>query len=296
MSRIATPRRAAPQRSADLNEITSIPGPNDLNVPPSDLLEYTICLYGTKGIGKTTLASSIPNSIVAMFEPLRKNLPIRQLPFRCYDVTQIRDEGKPDAWLQFKSFIDKCENDNTVQCIIGDTVDRIYDACLTHHCVIEGVRHPGGLNDFGKLWAVIKDDFEKTLNSIRDMGKGLILISHTKESDIEVVTGGKAVQYGPSCSGAALKYLKAACDYAFFYGYTASQERCLHLRGYENIWTACGVPNHFISPSGKSLELVEIPEGEIKGWTLLQKAFNNELYDHGEEQPTVEKKTTRKRS
>jgi hypothetical protein len=295
MSRLNTPRKAAPLPKPSAQRI-QIPGPDDLNVPPSELLEYTICLYGTKGIGKTTLASSIPGCLVIMTEPLRKNLPIRQISLRCYEPDEIKSTGI-DAWLNFKDIIEQVSEDDSVQCLAIDTVDRMYEACLNHHCVIENVRHPGGLNDFGKLWSVIKDDFESTMNKIRDIGKGLILISHTKESDIEVITGGKAVQYGPSCATAPLKYLKAACDYAFFYGYSADQRRLVHLRGYENIWTACGVPDHFVSPSGKPIEVLEITEGEVKnGWKILQDSFNNKVYDANEEPEETVKKVTRKRS
>ncbi len=294
MNRIATPRR--PQENKPAQKQLVIPGPNELNVPPDNLLEYTICIYGTKGIGKTTLTSSIPGGLVVMTEPLRKNLKIRQVSLSVNDVDAI-NEGAADAWVQFKSIIQQSQNpESGVKCLIIDTVDRLYDACLNHHCVVEGVRHPGGLNDFGKLWSVIKDDFETTLNRIREVGLGLVLISHTKESDIEVVTGGKVTQYGPSCSGAALRYIKAAADYAFFFGWF-DRKRCIHLRGYENIWTACGVPERFISPSGNPLELIEIPEGETKGWTILQKAFDNKVYDALEEVPSQEApKPSRKRS
>lgn len=293
MSRVTTPRRSS---STPTTPEIKIPGPTELNVPPDQLLEYTICIYGTKGIGKTTLVSSIPNSLTIMTEPLRKNLPIRQIALRCLEYDDILATGI-DAWAQFKSILDRTKEDDSIEVYNIDTVDRMYEACLNHHCVKERVRHPGGLNDFGKLWAVIKDDFETTMNRIRDWGKGLVLISHTKETDVEVVTGGKVTQYGPSCQNASLKYIKAACDYAMFYGYSADHRRLIHLRGYDSIWTACGVPDRFISPSGSPLTAVEIPEGETQGWSRIQNAFENKVYDIDEEPPTDEvKKPSRRRA
>lgn len=263
-----------------------IPGPDEVNVPPSRLLDYTICLYGTKGIGKTTITSSIPKSLVIMTEPLRKNLAIRQIPIDVQDPDKIKaakGSMEVDAWARFKRVIEKTMDDDTIEVFSIDTVDRLYDACLNHWCYVKNVRHPGGLNDFGALWSIIKDDFEDTLNSIRIGGKGLILVSHTKETEIEVVSGKNLKQHAPSCSGAALRYIKAACDYAFFYGYDSNGERCIHTRGHDDIWTACGVPDHFISPSGNPLSRFTIPKGETNGWRIIQKAFENKVFDSDED-------------
>jgi len=295
MPRVSLPARKKPVEAQEI----VIPGPNDLNIPPDELLDYTICLYGTKGIGKTTLAASIPGCLTIMFEPLRKNLRIRQINLDVLEPDGIKASGI-DAWMQFKSIVERTREDETVRCYNVDTADRAYEACLNHHCLANNVRHPGGLNDFGALWGIIKDDFELTMNAIRGAGKGLILTSHTKESDVEIITGGKVIQYGPSCGGAPLRYIKAACDYAFFYGYSADRRRLIHLRNYETIWTACGVPDRFISPSGKPLEAIEIPQGEVNGWGLIQAAFENKVYDAYEETPEEAEnkpaRTTRRRS
>ena len=277
-------RRSKPT-AVDSEEVF-IPGVDDLNVPPEKLLEYTICLYGTKGIGKTTITSSIPNSLVIMTEPLRKNLPIRQISLAVNDPDKIKEANgsiKVDAWAMFKKIIEKVMDDDSVQVLSIDTIDRMYDACLNHWCHIKKVRHPGGLNDFGALWGIIKDDFEDTLNSIRVANKGLILVSHTKESEIEVISGKNLKQHAPSCSGAALRYIKAACDYAFFYGYDSDGVRCVHTRGHDDIWTACGPRDHFISPSGVPLIRFAIPEGTLNGWSIVQDAFENKVFDADED-------------
>jgi hypothetical protein len=254
-----------------------IPRPDQLNVPPANFLEYTTLIYGTKGIGKTSLASTFPDCVVIMTEPLRKNLEIRQLSLHVNTVPQLMDKAE-DAWEVFKEVIAEASEDPTVQCLAIDTVDRLYEACLNHHCLQAKVLHPGGLNDYGQLWSLIKDDFEVTLNGIRMLGMGLLLISHAKETEIELVTGGKATMYGPSCSAAATRYIKGACDYAFFLGYHGKQ-RCLHLRGDENIWTACGPANRFVSPQGRPVEILEMPSDISKGYQLLSDGFANKLYD-----------------
>lgn len=275
-----------------------LPSPDEINVPPNNLLEYTTCLYGTKGIGKTTLASSFPGYVVIMTEPLRKNLKIRQAALPCNDYENIVDNGAQDSWPVFKQMIEEAVSDDTVQGLAIDTVDRLYEACLAHHCVEENVRHPGEMNDFGALWSIIKNDFEQTLNSIRENNLGLLLISHAKEDDIELNTGAKAKAYAPSASGAATRYIKAACDYAFFFGYHG-RDRCIHLRGFERIWTACGVQDRFISKSGEPLKMIHITDNHVgNGYELLEAGFNNEIYDYDEEpeEPAPTRKRRTKRS
>jgi len=276
-----------------------LPSMDELNIPPDNFLEYTTCIYGSKGIGKTTMASSFPGYVVVMTEPLRKNLRIRMKALPCYDYDAISDQGREDAWPLFKQIIEEAVSRDDVKGLAIDTVDRLYDACLTHHCVVDGVRHPGGLNDFGQLWAIIRDDFETTLNSIRENNLGLLLISHAKEDDIELNTGAKAKQYAPSCSGAATKYIKAACDYAFFYGYHG-KKRFIHMRGSENIWTACGVRDRFISKSGEPLTMLEVLPTDIdNGYNLLQRGFDNQVWNYDEvpdeEEEEVAKPTRRRK-
>lgn len=290
----AMPRTKVTTAKVKVTSGSLLPGPDELNIPPDDLLEYTTCIYGTKGIGKTTLVSSFPGYVTIMTEPLRKNLNIRMKSLPCYDYDSITEKGASDAWPIFKDIIDEAIQRDDIRGLAIDTVDRMYDACLTHHCVVEGVRHPGGLNDFGALWSIIRDDFETTLNSIRENNLGLVLVSHAKEDEIELNTGGKGKMYAPSASNAATKYIKAACDYAFFYGYHG-KKRALHLRGFEYIWSSCGVRDRFISKSGEPLTMIEVsPDLVDNGYSLLQQGFNNQLWNYDEE-PDDEPVTTRRR-
>lgn len=286
------PRKKAAAEASQL----LLPGVDDLNIPPDLLEAYTICLYGTKGIGKTTLAASYPNYVVVMTEPLRKNLKIRMKALPCYDYDSIVELGKQDAWVLFKGIVDEAIERSDVHGLAIDTIDRLYEACLTHHCVVEGVRHPGGLNDFGALWSIIKDDFETTLNTIRENDLGLLLLSHAKETEIELNTGAKAMSYAPSASGAATRYIKAACDYAFFYGYHG-RKRAIHLRGFEKIWTSCGVEDRFISKSGEPLTMIEMGADTVgNGYNVLKQGFDNQLWNYDEEPEDEEvKPTTKKR-
>jgi hypothetical protein len=67
-----------------------IPSVTDLNVPSDNFLDYCTLIYGTKGIGKTTLCASLsPKTLVLMLEPKRMNLEIRARFFRPVSVPEI---------------------------------------------------------------------------------------------------------------------------------------------------------------------------------------------------------------
>jgi hypothetical protein len=49
----------------------------DLSIPPMNFLQYTTLLYGAKGAGKTTGASTFPDNYTFMYEPRRRNIALR---------------------------------------------------------------------------------------------------------------------------------------------------------------------------------------------------------------------------
>lgn len=282
-------------KSAPANDKFKIPGPDEYNQPSDNLLDYTICIYGTKGIGKTTLCSTIPGSLVFMTEPLRKNLVIRQQTLPVFSSPVIQEDAEKDAWGNLKQYyLPQVFEDDATQVVVFDTVDRLYESCVYHHSAAEGLDDPGEVNDYGLLWRRIKADFEETLTNIREHDKGLVFVSHAKESSHELSTGAKRKEYGPSTSAACMAYIKAACDFAFFYGYHGKQ-RCLHLRGFEGIWTSVGVENTYYSPNGNPIELFEV-EDPTQGFKLLEDGFANKLYSLDEEPQTTVSTRRRKKS
>ena len=51
-----------------------IPSVDEVNEPSTTLTDYAICLFGEKGVGKTSLAAQFENSLIIMLEPKRRNL------------------------------------------------------------------------------------------------------------------------------------------------------------------------------------------------------------------------------
>ncbi len=285
------------KKSKPVNEDNdlSLPGIDELNEPPKSFLEYCTVIYGTKGIGKTTLCSSLSEkALVLMLEPRRRNLNIRMKQLRPVSVSQI-ENGELDCWQYFKDLVELCQQDDSVDLIVIDTIDKLYEACLNSVCAREGIEHPGGLNDFGAAWSAVKMEFTTFLDSILyESSLGVIFTSHAKETDIEINTEKATRYYGPSCSGAAEAYLKAAADFAFFYG-RHGEDRALHFRWNQSIWTACGVADRFLAPDGRKLAAIKIPDPKNgpTGQYLLS-AFENAptskvlVYDDAEEEEEEE--------
>lgn len=278
-----------------------IPSPGELNEPSDVLTDYSIGLYGIKGIGKTSLCASFPGFLVVETEPFRKNLRIFMVELYVGTFEEIESGEATDAWKKFKQVTEEAAARDDIKGIAVDSIDRLYDACLTSHCMEENVRHPGAMKDFGYLWSVIRDDFEATLNRWKRTGKGLILTSHASKQDMEMATGKNVAVYSPTCSTQAERYLRV-CDYQFFYGYHGNgrrQRRCIHLRGFDNLQLGCGPQDRFMTPDGEPLRLIEMPDDPMEGYATLVQGFNNELYNPAFMKDTPDEqddKPSRKRS
>jgi hypothetical protein len=190
--------------------------------------------------------------------------------------------GYPEGaspWTFLQEYVGAILDDDSVQTVVIDTIDRAYEACLNHHCFEKGLRHPNDANDYGATWHGIKDDFESTMSKLLYADKGLIFVSHAHLREQEAKDG--LEQWVPTCSPAAWKYMKAVCDFAFYYGY-AGTDRAITIRGNESIWSACGVTDRFLLKSihpkvGKPLEQFRTGKSHEDAYKNLLAAFKNNL-------------------
>jgi len=249
-----------------------LPGPDELSEPPDELTAYCMVIYGEKGVGKTSLASRFPKSIVGMLEPRRRNLRIRMVRL------DQSEKGKALPWAYTKRFIEACIEDGSVETVVIDTVDRAYVKCLESVCRDKGIKDPGELNDYGKTWREIRDEFESTMNSVLYAEKGLVLISHAHYREAELRSGNTMEILVPTCSPAAFNYLKAAADYAFYMGYHG-RKRALYIRGHEDLWCSCGSSEHFLDPNDVPVNTLILGDSPEEAFETMVRSFNNEVYD-----------------
>jgi hypothetical protein len=253
--------------------------PTEVNVPPENLGESIITLYGRKGIGKTSLAAQFPGSLTCMFERGRRNLPILQVP--------QKGEDKLD-WNKFKDYVDLFLQSDELQTLVVDTVDKAYEACRDEVCRAKGCTHPNDKNDYGKTWGEVKAEFDALLGVVQDSGKGLILISHEKAKplgkNVEGLQRGDSedtyqyMRYEPSCSKQAFEVIEEVCDFVFYYGFE-SGHRCLTVRSpNDQAWTSCGM-DKFFDPDGVPINTFKVGSSELEAYETLMKAYNNEVRD-----------------
>lgn len=274
-----------------------IPGVGELNEPSDDFFEYYLLLYGSSGIGKSSLFSTNPNTITAQFEPKRRNLKIRMNEFRPRKVHEL-EAGEVDPWRLFKAFIEKCESDKTVDNIVVDNVVECYRCCENHILLTEELEEVP-TKDFGYIRGKINREFELLFNNLKfDSRMGVIFTCHAKEREGEIDSGTTDTIYGPSCSAAVFEWMKKAMDFAFYYG-PHNGKRTIHCR-WDTIWTKCSVQDKFLDPDGVPLKAFDIPDQstEPDSASIVLKAFNNEIRDSDWEpdRPKRKKKTKFKRS
>ena len=257
--------------------------PSKPNQPPTNLGDYIIFLYGDKGVGKSSLAAQFPDSITYMTEPLRRNLPILQVP------DPNKDE-EPLTWGRIKSYRDLILDSGKYKTVVFDTADRSYQLCMDYVCERAGCKHPNDKNDYGATWHALKSEYESLIIDFAKSGMTVVALSHARRRAVKSLTGEEWEEVTPTCPDACWTIWKAISDFAFYYGYK-HQERCIYLRGSTGIWASCGTSEkHFLNPAGEPLSYIPVGNGPKAAYNILSNSFLNkvegEVYvpDNGDEE------------
>jgi len=270
-----------------------------INSPPEKILEYAVLIFGEKGIGKTTLAGNVPGSYINQYELRRRSAKVRQTNIPIHSATklgkmkaQAKRSGKDffTSWQMIQAAHDLQLADDSVECIIEDTIDGAWKACMAHICFNKGIEDPTEANDYGQTWRQLKDEFLSEYERILDAGKGLWFISHATFKEVELRGDDKYELLVPTCEKGAFEFLKQVVDFAFYYGYHQGTRRVLRLRGNEDIWAACAVDDHFCYDDGTPLEMIEMGTNPTEAYERMQDAFDNKV-----PAPKKRTKTSRRR-
>jgi len=279
---VRTAKKVSKKRTKKV-EMASVIIPKELNVPPTNLADYCTCIFGRKGIGKTHLVSAFGSSeksptskksFILMLEPNRKNLKIRQVNIQPVGIIELNAK-KPEVtpWQVLQQYVNAILDDDSVEHVGIDTVDRAYAMCFDHQCYQRGITHPNDLTDYGATWSAIRSDFETTFNKLLFAEKGLTFISHSRLREVD---GRDGLIQQPTCSPACWEYLKAVCDFAFYYSYVG-KDRVLTIRGDDRIWSACGSEDHFLTKGGEPISLFHAGKSYKTAYKNLTAAFANKL-------------------
>lgn len=128
--------------------------------------------YGEQETWKTTMGTKFPGHIIAAFEIGYQFIdgaigyPINTW----YDFTlMLRELDTPAAKERYKT-------------VVIDTIGLCYRSCYKAVCDREEVKDPGEIG-FGKGWRAIKDEFERAIYSITQMGYCLVMLAHATEKE-----------------------------------------------------------------------------------------------------------------
>lgn len=153
--------------------------------PSTKLSDYTVLLYGTKMIGKSSLLAQVPDNLF-----LNSGGGLEAI--ECYQ------EYVP-KWEDFLSIgAEFIAGQHNFKAITFDTIDRMHKMCSDYMMDKLKITHPGDLA-FGKGWDLVKSEFLRPIMKLVLSNYQVFFISHSK--DIEVTTRTlKITKHVPSMS------------------------------------------------------------------------------------------------
>lgn len=260
-----------------------------------DLFDYNYCIYGAKGVGKSTLACAFPGAVNFRFEFGRQNIQVRQVP---------EAKTKLLLWSDFMDYLDAFLEDDTCLFAIIDSIDCCHDRCFEHVCAEYGIEDPSEAekNSY-KVWKEISSTFASAFHKIQRSGKHFITLSHDKIRTYKNPDGSEREMTDWTLSPSPAAIVKEQCEVVLYYGYSGN-DRVITVRNDNNrIFCSCGLDSRFLDPNGSPIKRFEVPnidttdheEKAELALGVLQSAWDNELWDYDTGEPEPPKKPTRSR-
>ena len=189
------------------------------------LEDFNVFIYGPPKVGKTTLASQFDSPVFAATEAGLNAIEAYQVSI-------------PD----WKTFLEFCaeiaSGEHTFKTVVVDTIDNLFDACSEHVCKKAGVQHESDL-DWGKGWAMVRDEFSRALTKLSLLPYGLVMISHAKDVEMKTRTG-NLTKTVPTMSEQARRVILPMADFILYCSMELTKDgprRVIRTRPSEN-WDA----------------------------------------------------------
>lgn len=231
------------------------------NVPSKNLSQYTLCVHGDEGIGKTTLVGMFSNIYFLMLEP--------NDAYKLYFdyVTNYQD------FLDFKEDFLKGNHDFKGICIDNPMI--LYDMAMNFAGLKYGFEHPGGMNDYGASWNRVKKTAVDPVIELMNSKYGCIFVCHSQEKEIHTLSGKTYNKIAPDLPKQSYNYLIQPIPNIFYYHFAESQ-RWLQIVGDEFIVAKNRMDGHFLTTSGEKIKKIPMGNSAEEAFINLMKAFNNQ--------------------
>jgi len=268
--KVLVPLKAAPKAAPAKPAGPAAPAfalPLEQNEPSSDLGQYSMLLYGRKKIGKTSLAAQFPGAFIMSCEPGAKALRVFK--------SEIRD------WKTAQACIDLAIKDKRFDTIVVDTVDLLYDYIFDATCTKQMIEHPNDENDFGKTWRTIRKGFRTEIGKLLTCGKGVILLSHDTEKEVEDREGNTFDRLQPTMAKQAMEEVEGIVDVIGLYDYQGDK-RVLRVAGSQFMVAGCRCRENFIRAGGSPdkpedrVKAIDMGTSPQESYRNLVAAFNNQ--------------------
>lgn len=232
-----------------------MPLPKEKSNIKKSLSEYSLLIYGPEKIGKSTIASKFPNAVFLATEAGLNSLSVYK-----DDVTK---------WDQF---LENCKElasgKHSFETIVIDTVDNLYKLCSDYVCNKLGIKHESDLG-YGKGFAMVNSEFQRTLTKLSLLPYGLILISHSQEKDVDTRLG-KVKKIVPTLPEAARKIVLGMVDIVLYIDVEPIKDDNGKVKEYKRIFRT--KPTTYITAGDRTNRLPEVLD---LSYESLVEAFRN---------------------
>lgn len=168
-----------------------------------------VVIYGTEGIGKTTLASKFPNPLFIDTEGGTAHLDVRRVE-------------RPASWDDLLRTIIEISRSNECKTLILDTADWAEQMCVYHVCTVYKQKSIESFG-YGKGYVYVLEEFQeliKTLDICVERGKNVVVTAHAKMRKFEQPDeAGAYDRWEMKLSKHVAPLLKEWCDILLFLNY-----------------------------------------------------------------------------
>lgn len=259
-------KKKSPPVKMIMAKSTALALPTELSIPSEKLGDYTWLIYGTKKIGKTSLAAQFPDALFLMFELGAKSLRIFQVDCASWknalEYVRLLEEQKKAGTLRFKT-------------VVIDTAMEAAGRCSEYVCEELKIDYPREDN-FGKDWKKIEQEFRTFQRRILALGVGFVVLCHEKLKEAQTRTGQKFECTVPDLPPMAERFYRSSVDNCLWYHYRG-RDRFLLIRGndYAFAGVAPQVDNHFKTTAGTPVYSIPAHDHPAKTYKAIQDAFAN---------------------
>lgn len=143
-------------------------------IKPPTFEKKVIVIHGRAGMGKSTLASLFPDNIFIASEP-------------GLDYLEVYEPMEVHSWEDFGLACVALSRSDHKGFVTIDTYDKLVTFATDYICRREKIKHPADYA-MGKGWGMITLEINRVLTKYLTGNYGLIIVSHTKLSEVKTKT------------------------------------------------------------------------------------------------------------